>query len=105
MADMGTLQRLPAIVGHGVATELALTARNFSGGLVAAGWSSADAQQINTAQHQQPQVSRLGSQCGTATTVHGRQRTRPHFHASASPVQAARELRLVVPAFLGHGRY
>lgn len=34
MADMGTLQRLPAIVGHGVATELALTARDFSGRLV-----------------------------------------------------------------------
>lgn len=31
VADMGTLQRLPAIVGHGVATELALTARDFSG--------------------------------------------------------------------------
>lgn len=36
VADMGTLQRLPAIVGHGVAAELALTARDFSGGLV--GW-------------------------------------------------------------------
>jgi enoyl-CoA hydratase/carnithine racemase len=29
---MGTLQRLPAIVGQGVAADLALTARNFSGG-------------------------------------------------------------------------
>lgn len=32
VADMGTLQRLPAIVGLGMAAELALTARNFSGG-------------------------------------------------------------------------
>lgn len=31
VADMGTLQRLPTIVGHGVAAELALTARTFSG--------------------------------------------------------------------------
>lgn len=31
VADMGTLQRLPALVGHGVAAELALTARAFSG--------------------------------------------------------------------------
>lgn len=30
-ADIGTLQRLPTIVGHGVATELALTAREISG--------------------------------------------------------------------------
>eukprot|EP00899_Mesostigma_viride_P015094 jgi/Mesvir1/23586/Mv18277-RA.1 len=30
-ADIGTLQRLPGIVGHGVARELALTARVFSG--------------------------------------------------------------------------
>lgn len=29
MADMGSLQRLPYIVGHGTATELALTARTF----------------------------------------------------------------------------
>lgn len=35
VADMGTLQRLPALVGHGVASELALTARTFSG---APGW-------------------------------------------------------------------
>ena len=26
-ADIGTLQRLPTLVGHGVATEMALTAR------------------------------------------------------------------------------
>lgn len=31
VADMGTLQRLPALVGHGVAAELALTARSISG--------------------------------------------------------------------------
>lgn len=31
MADMGTLQRLPSLVGHGMAAELALTARSFSG--------------------------------------------------------------------------
>ncbi|KAI7839926.1 hypothetical protein COHA_006320 [Chlorella ohadii] len=31
VADMGTLQRLPTIVGHGAASELALTARDFSG--------------------------------------------------------------------------
>jgi enoyl-CoA hydratase/carnithine racemase len=31
VADMGTLQRLPAIVGHGATAELALTARDFSG--------------------------------------------------------------------------
>lgn len=30
-ADLGTLQRLPAIVGYGCAMELALTARRFSG--------------------------------------------------------------------------
>ncbi|KAK4786243.1 hypothetical protein SAY86_002932 [Trapa natans] len=30
-ADLGTLQRLPAIVGYGNAMELALTARRFSG--------------------------------------------------------------------------
>ncbi|XP_010540415.1 PREDICTED: delta(3,5)-Delta(2,4)-dienoyl-CoA isomerase, peroxisomal [Tarenaya hassleriana] len=30
-ADLGTLQRLPTIVGHGNAMELALTARGFSG--------------------------------------------------------------------------
>lgn len=30
-ADLGTLQRLPAIVGHGKAMELALTGRMFSG--------------------------------------------------------------------------
>lgn len=30
-ADLGTLQRLPAIVGYGNAVELALTARKFSG--------------------------------------------------------------------------
>lgn len=30
-ADIGTLQRLPGIVGDGVARELALTARAFSG--------------------------------------------------------------------------
>ncbi|XP_022145176.1 delta(3,5)-Delta(2,4)-dienoyl-CoA isomerase, peroxisomal, partial [Momordica charantia] len=30
-ADLGTLQRLPAIVGYGRAAELALTGRNFSG--------------------------------------------------------------------------
>ncbi|XP_065858146.1 delta(3,5)-Delta(2,4)-dienoyl-CoA isomerase, peroxisomal-like [Euphorbia lathyris] len=30
-ADMGTLQRLPAIVGYGNAMEVALTARKFSG--------------------------------------------------------------------------
>ncbi|KAJ9563949.1 hypothetical protein OSB04_009109 [Centaurea solstitialis] len=30
-ADLGTLQRLPGIVGHGNAMELALTARTFSG--------------------------------------------------------------------------
>lgn len=29
MADMGSLQRLPYIVGHGTAAELALTARTF----------------------------------------------------------------------------
>lgn len=29
VADLGTLQRLPHIVGHGAATELALTARRF----------------------------------------------------------------------------
>lgn len=34
-ADMGTLQRLPSIVGHGVAAELALTARDFSGAAAA----------------------------------------------------------------------
>jgi enoyl-CoA hydratase/carnithine racemase len=32
VADMGTLQRLPSIVGHGISAELALTARSFSGG-------------------------------------------------------------------------
>ena len=37
MADMGTLQRLPSIVGHGIAAELALTARSFSGGPPASG--------------------------------------------------------------------
>ncbi|KAL4451252.1 hypothetical protein ABPG77_009324 [Micractinium sp. CCAP 211/92] len=31
VADMGTLQRLPSIVGHGVAMDLALTARTFTG--------------------------------------------------------------------------
>ncbi|KAL2903786.1 Delta(3 5)-Delta(2 4)-dienoyl-CoA isomerase peroxisomal [Bienertia sinuspersici] len=31
VADLGTLQRLPAIVGYGNAVELALTARKFSG--------------------------------------------------------------------------
>ena len=30
-ADLGTLQRLPAIVGYGNAMELALTGRRFSG--------------------------------------------------------------------------
>lgn len=30
-ADIGTLQRLPTIIGHGRATELALTARTFKG--------------------------------------------------------------------------
>lgn len=30
-ADLGTLQRLPAIVGYGTAVELALTGRRFSG--------------------------------------------------------------------------
>lgn len=30
-ADLGTLQRLPRIVGYGKAAELALTGRNFSG--------------------------------------------------------------------------
>ncbi|GAB4819982.1 hypothetical protein N2152v2_007028 [Parachlorella kessleri] len=30
-ADMGNLQRLPSIVGHGNAMELSLTARTFSG--------------------------------------------------------------------------
>eukprot|EP00878_Enallax_costatus_P042661 GHUV01050091.1.p1 GENE.GHUV01050091.1~~GHUV01050091.1.p1 ORF type:complete len:241 (+),score=61.09 GHUV01050091.1:428-1150(+) len=30
-ADLGTLQRLPAIIGHGAAAELALTARNVPG--------------------------------------------------------------------------
>lgn len=30
-ADLGTLQRLPFIVGHGNAVELALTGRSFSG--------------------------------------------------------------------------
>lgn len=30
-ADLGTLQRLPAIVGHGAAAELALTGRRMSG--------------------------------------------------------------------------
>ncbi|KAI8476212.1 MAG: ClpP/crotonase-like domain-containing protein [Monoraphidium minutum] len=30
-ADLGTLQRLPAIVGHGVAAEMALTARRVGG--------------------------------------------------------------------------
>ncbi|KAF8069709.1 DCI1 [Scenedesmus sp. PABB004] len=30
-ADLGTLQRLPSIVGHGVAAELALTARSVGG--------------------------------------------------------------------------
>jgi delta(3,5)-delta(2,4)-dienoyl-CoA isomerase len=30
-ADIGTLQRLPKLVGHGVATELALTAREVRG--------------------------------------------------------------------------
>lgn len=31
VADMGTLQRLPSIVGHGVAADLALTARTVRG--------------------------------------------------------------------------
>ncbi|PSC71310.1 enoyl-hydratase [Micractinium conductrix] len=31
VADMGTLQRLPAIVGHGVAADLALSARTITG--------------------------------------------------------------------------
>lgn len=30
-ADLGTLQRLPRLVGHGTAMELALTGRRFSG--------------------------------------------------------------------------
>lgn len=30
-ADLGTLQRLPKLIGHGNAMELALTARRFSG--------------------------------------------------------------------------
>ena len=30
-ADLGTLQRLPRIVGYGKAAELALTGRDFSG--------------------------------------------------------------------------
>lgn len=48
-ADLGTLQRLPSIVGYGNAIELALTARRFSGseakalGLVSAVFSSKDA--------------------------------------------------------------
>lgn len=93
MADMGTLQRLPAIVGHGVATELALTARNFSGGLAGAGWGGADVQQIRTAQRHVAATigSRLGSRRGTAAAMQGRQHTLPHFHASASQVQAPRQ--------------
>ena len=55
-ADIGTLQRLPTIVGHGVATELALTAREIDGeealriGLVSGTSPSAEALEARVAQ-------------------------------------------------------
>lgn len=79
-ADIGTLQRLPKIVGHGVATELALTAREISGdealriGLVAGVEPHVEAleRRVAEAATQLARKSPLAVQGTKATMIHAR---------------------------------
>lgn len=79
-ADIGTLQRLPKIVGHGVATELAITAREINGdealriGLVSGVLPSVEALEARVAEAAAAVAAKspLAVQGTKATMVHAR---------------------------------
>ena len=97
-ADIGTLQRLPTIVGHGVATELALTAREIDGeealrvGLVSGVEKSAEALEarVTEAARRMAAKSPLAVQGTKATLIHARDHGVPEGLEYVAAMNSAR---------------
>jgi delta(3,5)-delta(2,4)-dienoyl-CoA isomerase len=97
-ADIGTLQRLPKIVGHGVATELALTAREVTSdealriGLVSGVSPSAEALETRVAQVAAAVAAKspLAIQGTKAAMVHARDHSVPEGLEYVAMMNAAR---------------
>lgn len=97
-ADIGTLQRLPKIVGHGVATELALTAREINGdealriGLVSVVEPSVEAleRRVAEAATQLAKKSPLAVQGTKATMIHARDHSVPEGLEYVAMMNSAR---------------
>jgi enoyl-CoA hydratase/carnithine racemase len=91
-ADLGTLQRLPSIVGHGVAAEMALTGRRVGGeeaaaiGLVSKCFPSHDAMIEGVMQVRR---RRCWARAASDVRVHARMRAWPaHLLAAPRPLTA-----------------